>query len=95
MPGTAKSRHMSTIIRRVKRFTNKNDPKSVRLGDKLSKHFHGSNFRALAKPLNMFPAFAADGLKLVPDDLEEAQLVRDLNTAVVGWYERNGWTINR
>lgn len=90
-----KTRHSSTIVRRVKVFLKPGDPSAVRVADNVSDHVHGGNIRALAGPLNTSENFAKDGMSLAPDDLNDVVTVKQLILAIIKWYEDNGWTINK
>jgi hypothetical protein len=48
---------------------------------------------AFADVLNRFAAFRADGLALTPGDLRGCMTLGCIVTAIIRWYQRNGWRV--
>lgn len=48
---------------------------------------------AFANALNRSPQFSGYGLSLGPNDLADADKLRDIVEAIIGWFQRRGWQV--
>lgn len=92
MSDSIRAETIASLIRHVL------DPKGRRQitwDAKIGKYIKGgaAGLAGFAAVLNQSQQFQGYGLDLAPTDLSGVKVVRDLVTAVIGWFQGAGWTV--
>jgi len=90
----AKIVSLADIFTAIQEVLNPKNPNSVRMADKISKHWRGPT-AALADALENHPKFRGDGIRVHPNSTRTKTTVQQIFIMMVRKYDDAGWEFEK